>query len=95
MSFIIAGPFWICTTLVFTTAIAGNMANYIQHSGQQYTWKYDFHKGIIFILLNLYFIVCSYSTNFNMFLVLINFHIAHLFLSLDFRMILILLTMFA
>lgn len=41
----ITGPFWICTTLVFTTAIAGNLANYIQHSGD-YQWAYDFHKGI-------------------------------------------------
>ncbi|CAD5125253.1 DgyrCDS13495 [Dimorphilus gyrociliatus] len=38
------GPFWICTTLVFTTAIAGNMANYIQQYGN-HEWKYDFHKG--------------------------------------------------
>jgi len=38
------GPFWICTTLVFTTAIAGNMANYIQHAGTDYQWVYDFHK---------------------------------------------------
>ncbi|KAK7100719.1 protein YIPF1-like [Littorina saxatilis] len=38
------GPFWICTTLVFTTAIAGNLANYIQAAGQNYHWVYDFHK---------------------------------------------------
>ncbi|XP_046567040.1 protein YIPF1-like [Haliotis rubra] len=38
------GPFWICTTLVFTTAIAGNLANYFQAAGKGYTWKYDFHK---------------------------------------------------
>ncbi|KAI8773998.1 protein YIPF1 [Biomphalaria glabrata] len=37
------GPFWICTTLVFTTAIAGNMANYFSAVGS-YKWKYDFHK---------------------------------------------------
>ncbi len=48
---------------------------------------------LIFILLNLYFIVCSYSTNVNLFLVLITFHIVHLFLSLI--LILILLTLFA
>ena len=41
------GPFWICTTLVFTTAIAGNMANYIQYGGKDYQWRYDFHKGIM------------------------------------------------
>jgi len=38
------GPFWICTTLVFTTAIAGNLANYFQSIGHEYTWHYDFHK---------------------------------------------------
>ncbi|BFY99908.1 hypothetical protein BsWGS_02948 [Bradybaena similaris] len=38
------GPFWICTTLVFTTAIAGNLANYFSSAGKNYNWKYDFHK---------------------------------------------------
>ncbi|XP_063441167.1 protein YIPF1-like isoform X1 [Mytilus trossulus] len=39
------GPFWICTTLVFTTAIAGNLANYLSTGGSaDYNWKYDFHK---------------------------------------------------
>lgn len=39
------GPFWICTTLVFTTAIAGNLANYMYvGSSGEYHWKYDFHK---------------------------------------------------
>lgn len=38
------GPFWICTTLIFTTAIAGNLANYLQSGGQNYEWRYDFHK---------------------------------------------------
>ncbi|CAG2231816.1 YIPF1_2 [Mytilus edulis] len=39
------GPFWICTTLVFTTAIAGNLANYLSTgSSADYNWKYDFHK---------------------------------------------------
>jgi len=41
-----AGPFWICTTLVFTIAVAGNLANYFHHSGEHYKWKYDFHKGL-------------------------------------------------
>ncbi len=40
-------------------------------------------------------IICSYSSNFNMFLVFTNSDIAHLFLSLDLRKNLILLTMFA
>lgn len=38
------GPFWICTTLVFTTAVAGNLANYMASAGKDYKWKYDFHK---------------------------------------------------
>ncbi|XP_005099571.1 protein YIPF1 [Aplysia californica] len=38
------GPFWICTTLVFTTAIAGNLANYFSAAGKSYHWQYDFHK---------------------------------------------------
>lgn len=38
------GPFWICTTLVFTTAIAGNLANYLSSAGKDYHWRYDFHK---------------------------------------------------
>ncbi|ESO92927.1 hypothetical protein LOTGIDRAFT_227472, partial [Lottia gigantea] len=38
------GPFWICLTLVFTTAIAGNLANYLQSASVNYVWKYDFHK---------------------------------------------------
>lgn len=39
------GPFWICVTLVFTIAISGNMANYLQAASKQqaYHWKYDFH----------------------------------------------------
>ncbi|ELT94599.1 hypothetical protein CAPTEDRAFT_178563 [Capitella teleta] len=38
------GPFWICTTLIFTTAIAGNLANYFAFAGKDYEWIYDFHK---------------------------------------------------
>ncbi|XP_072745762.1 protein YIPF1 [Anoplolepis gracilipes] len=38
------GPFWICVTLVFSIAISGNMANYLQTaSSAKYHWKYDFH----------------------------------------------------
>lgn len=37
------GPFWIAITLVFTIAISGNLANYIQTTGINYHWKYDFH----------------------------------------------------
>lgn len=37
------GPFWISVTLVFTIAISGNIANYLQHKNIHYKWKYDFH----------------------------------------------------
>ena len=45
------GPFWICTTLVFTIAVAGNLANYFHGAGEHYKWKYDFHKGLQLCLL--------------------------------------------
>ncbi|XP_076045361.1 protein YIPF1-like [Oratosquilla oratoria] len=38
------GPFWICVTLIFTTAITGNLANYIQNLPNSDVWRYDFHK---------------------------------------------------
>lgn len=41
------GPFWICMTLVFSVAVAGNLANYLYSqstSSSSYVWKYDFHK---------------------------------------------------
>ena len=38
------GPFWICVTLVFSIAISGNIANYVQTANSgKYHWKYDFH----------------------------------------------------
>lgn len=37
------GPFWISVTLIFSIAISGNIANYLQHSASEYQWKYDFH----------------------------------------------------
>lgn len=37
------GPFWISVTLIFTIAISGNIANYLQHANTKYHWKYDFH----------------------------------------------------
>lgn len=37
------GPFWISVTLIFTIAISGNVANYLQHANTKYHWKYDFH----------------------------------------------------
>jgi len=41
------GPFWICVTLVFSIAISGNLADFLQKSvDQEQTakWHYDFHK---------------------------------------------------
>ncbi|XP_012257386.2 protein YIPF1 [Athalia rosae] len=38
------GPFWICVTLVFSIAISGNMANYLQTANsKEYHWRYNFH----------------------------------------------------
>ena len=43
------GPFWVCVTLVFSIAISGNMATYLQKSFEAdedhpIKWHYDFHK---------------------------------------------------
>jgi len=41
------GPFWICVTLVFSIAISGNLADFLQKSvdpQQGAKWHYDFHK---------------------------------------------------
>jgi len=41
------GPFWICVTLVFSIAISGNLADYLQTSLDEdatNSWHYDFHK---------------------------------------------------
>ncbi|XP_046665252.1 protein YIPF2 [Homalodisca vitripennis] len=38
------GPFWICITLMFTIAISGNLADYLQTAASgTYHWKYNFH----------------------------------------------------
>lgn len=37
------GPFWISVTLIFSLAISGNIANYLQHASTNYHWRYDFH----------------------------------------------------
>ena len=44
MLILFSGPFWVCATLVFTTAIAGNLASYLINTGD-HEWVYDFHKG--------------------------------------------------
>lgn len=43
------GPFWVCVTLVFSVAISGNVAAYLQTAVDQndvkgFRWHYDFHK---------------------------------------------------
>lgn len=41
------GPFWVCVTLVFSVAISGNVAAYLQtavHDVKGFRWHYDFHK---------------------------------------------------
>jgi len=40
------GPFWICVTLVFSIAISGNVADFLQKSValNDHKWHYDFHK---------------------------------------------------
>lgn len=37
------GPIWISITLIFTIAISGNVANYLQNANKQIHWQYDFH----------------------------------------------------
>ncbi|KAG6803408.1 protein YIPF1 [Apis mellifera caucasica] len=38
------GPFWICVTLIFSIAISGNLADYLQTANSsKYHWRYEFH----------------------------------------------------
>jgi len=37
------GPFWISATLIFSIAITGNIADYLQNGNLKYEWKYNFH----------------------------------------------------
>lgn len=38
------GPFWVTTTLIFTIAISGNLANFFQHDhNSPFHWHYNFH----------------------------------------------------
>lgn len=37
------GPFWIAVTLIFTIAVSGNLANYLQHANKDFHWHYNFH----------------------------------------------------
>lgn len=38
------GPFWICTTLVFLSAMAGNFAAYLKHTSDDSDWFVDIKK---------------------------------------------------
>ncbi|KAH8420591.1 hypothetical protein KR009_011704 [Drosophila setifemur] len=37
------GPFWITVTLIFSIAISGNIASYLQYASDGYRWHYNFH----------------------------------------------------
>lgn len=38
------GPFWIVTTLIFSIAISGNIASYLQSGNEEdFKWRYNFH----------------------------------------------------
>ncbi|XP_023161966.2 protein YIPF1 [Drosophila hydei] len=37
------GPFWITITLIFSIAISGNLASYLQQADDSYHWHYNFH----------------------------------------------------
>ncbi|XP_034490145.1 protein YIPF1 [Drosophila innubila] len=37
------GPFWITITLIFSIAISGNIASYLQQANEKYHWHYNFH----------------------------------------------------
>lgn len=44
--FVLSGPFWICTTLVFAIAISGNISNFLVHLGKpNYKYTPEFRKG--------------------------------------------------
>jgi len=51
------GPFWISVTLIFSVAIAGNVASYFQMTKDSH-WHYDFHKvtvsaAVVFLYVTL------------------------------------------
>lgn len=41
------GPFWVCMTLIFSTAISGNLADFLNSMGKDQDWTYDFKKVTI------------------------------------------------
>ena len=44
------GPFWICVSLIFTIAIAGNIISFLHNFGSDYKWHTDFHKGKLLLI---------------------------------------------
>ncbi|KAL4702135.1 hypothetical protein ACJJTC_019411 [Scirpophaga incertulas] len=37
------GPVWISVTLIFTIAVSGNIASYLQNTNNAVEWRYNFH----------------------------------------------------
>ncbi|XP_039747758.1 protein YIPF2 isoform X2 [Pararge aegeria] len=37
------GPIWISVTLIFTIAVSGNIANYLQSANKAVHWRYNYH----------------------------------------------------
>lgn len=37
------GPIWISVTLIFTIAVSGNIANYLQSINKAVVWRYNYH----------------------------------------------------
>ncbi|XP_026751729.2 protein YIPF2 [Galleria mellonella] len=37
------GPIWISVTLIFTIAVSGNIASYLNNANKTVHWRYDFH----------------------------------------------------
>ncbi|OWR55237.1 protein YIPF2 [Danaus plexippus] len=37
------GPIWISVTLIFTIAVSGNIANYLQNANKEVHWRYNYH----------------------------------------------------
>ncbi|XP_028167497.1 protein YIPF2 [Ostrinia furnacalis] len=37
------GPVWISVTLIFTIAVSGNIASYLQNTNKAVEWRYNFH----------------------------------------------------
>ena len=47
------GPLWVCITLIFSTAISGNLADFFQSLGKDNEWTYDFKKGRYYFIAHI------------------------------------------